>query len=240
MEILFLGTSHGLPEPDRFCSSAIVRCKDCRYIIDAGAPLSSLLPRYQIRYEDIRALFVTHLDGDHFNGIFNFCDMLGWYYTKANPSLFFPEPGAIDLIHHMLQVEHPGESCHTVPMSCYQKGIIFDDGTVRVEARPTNHTHASYAFVLEAEGKRILFTGDFAEQFTEYPEILRKETYDLVICEGAHCSSFVDIRDMLAATNTKQMLINHIAPRNISSIQQIAETLPFPISIAEDGMSITI
>ena len=38
MRIVFYGTSHGVPEPHRRCSSYILETGGCYYLIDMGAP----------------------------------------------------------------------------------------------------------------------------------------------------------------------------------------------------------
>ena len=43
MKITFLGTSHGVPAKDRFCSSIMLESGGSFYFIDAGAPVMDLL-----------------------------------------------------------------------------------------------------------------------------------------------------------------------------------------------------
>ena len=43
MKLYFLGTSHGVPAGDRFCSCYVLEVGKNLYILDAGAPVSKLL-----------------------------------------------------------------------------------------------------------------------------------------------------------------------------------------------------
>ena len=36
MRLVFFGTSHGVPEPNRHCSCAMVECGEHRYFVDMG------------------------------------------------------------------------------------------------------------------------------------------------------------------------------------------------------------
>ena len=36
MKLIFWGTSHGVPQPDRFCSAALLQCADSFYLLDGG------------------------------------------------------------------------------------------------------------------------------------------------------------------------------------------------------------
>ncbi|MBO7218263.1 MAG: MBL fold metallo-hydrolase, partial [Clostridia bacterium] len=72
MRLIFVGTSHGIPESDRFCTSIFLEVGENVYIIDAGAPVSQMLLRYGFTHDAVKGVFITHLHGDHFDGIFEF------------------------------------------------------------------------------------------------------------------------------------------------------------------------
>ena len=60
MRITFLGTSHGIPEKDRFCSCTMIEVGENLYFIDAGAPIVDLIIRSGRKVEAAKALFTTH------------------------------------------------------------------------------------------------------------------------------------------------------------------------------------
>lgn len=237
MQIIFLGTSHGVPEKDQFCSCTLVRSGENSYLVDAGAPVSSLLNRSGVPHESVRGVFITHLHGDHFNGLAEFCDLLTWHYTKADPLFLLPEQKGIDMIHTWVSGLFP--SPRPLRMRTYSEGIVFDDGRMKVTARRTRHTGASFAFVLELEGKRLLFTGDMSSDYSEYPELHKGEAFDLVVCEGAHRRPY-ECYDLFAPTRTKQMVINHCAPRCRELAGKLTTELPFPCRIAFDGLTLSL
>ena len=72
IRITFLGTSHGVPEKDRFCSSTLIEIGDDRYLVDMGGPVTETLIRRDIPLETIKAVFITHPHGDHTNGLIGF------------------------------------------------------------------------------------------------------------------------------------------------------------------------
>ena len=61
MKITFLGTSHGVPSPTRYCSATLLEVEDRAYLIDAGAPVADLLIRRGVPFEKLRAVFTTHI-----------------------------------------------------------------------------------------------------------------------------------------------------------------------------------
>ena len=76
MKITFLGTSHGVPAADRYCACTMLEVNGATYFIDAGAPLIDILLRRGTDLNTIRALFTTHLHGDHVNGVLAFADLI--------------------------------------------------------------------------------------------------------------------------------------------------------------------
>ena len=60
MKITFLGTSHGITEKNQFCSSALISTGGKHYLVDAGAPVLTLLKNHDIPLTDVAGVFITH------------------------------------------------------------------------------------------------------------------------------------------------------------------------------------
>ena len=75
--------------------------------------------------------------------------------------------------------------------------------------------------------------------FSEYPDILSGEHYDLVICEMAH-NKLVDAKELLKNTDTDRMIITHYYLPQVEGYEEIFKTFPFPIELAKDGMEIEL
>lgn len=239
MKLLFAGTSHGIPEADRFCSSIFVQAGGNTYIVDAGAPVSALLRRYGIDHDTVRAVFVTHMHDDHFDGLPELCAQMNWYFKNCNPQICLPEQKGVELLTNWIRVMLPSES-RPMHLSVYQPGVIFDDGVLRVTARPTRHTPHSYGFLLEADGQRVLITGDMSGNYPEFPELLCGESYDAIVCEAAHHADYRTLAPMFAQAHTKRFIVTHINPEKLPGIEALRGQLPFDYDIAFDGMAVEV
>ena len=91
MRIIFFGTSHGVPEPHRRCSSYILEVEGRYYLIDMGANVTEELRRRGIPMEAVRLAICTHPHGDHTDGLIQFADLLNWYFKKADPLILLPD-----------------------------------------------------------------------------------------------------------------------------------------------------
>ncbi len=238
MKILFAGTSHGAPEKNAFCTSTMLLIGGKIYIIDAGAPISPILVNNDLKHSDVRGVFITHEHGDHTEGIVEFCDQVTWYYKEAHPKLFFPEEKIIPILSNWLSVMLPNNKCE-LEMSVYSEGVVYEDENVKISARKTDHLEYAYSFLVEAEGKRILLTGDMAYNYPDFLRITGGEEYDLVICESAHFDPGTP-DEIFTQIKTKRMLVNHISPKKRHGMEAIMQKVSYDMSYAHDGLIVEL
>lgn len=237
VKLRFLGTSHGKPEPDRFCSSAIVQVGEKNYMIDAGAPVVALCVRAKIDPQDISACFVTHMHGDHANGLVEFADYINYFCPGGNaPEFFLPEQDGVDALVAWTKVV--GGGIHRLPpISAYAAGEVYSDGVFSLEARHSAHlkNRPSYSFALSAGDKRILFSGDISGDMTEFLAHATLEHWDAVIVEAAH-NDLVVSAEKLRELDTELLIINHFCPaKNEGKFEVMRSMLPFASELAADG-----
>ena len=240
MKIIFAGTSHGVPEHDRFCSVTFVQACGNWYVIDAGGPVSPLLLRYGIAHREVRGIFITHLHSDHFEGLPEFSTQVCWYYRDAEPDIYIPEQRGVDLLRVWVDaMVDPGASSH-LKLHTYENGPVYENETVTITAVPTKHTPMSHAFLFKAEGKTVLFTGDMSGNFPELPSLAGGEHCALTVCECAHITNMKAALAAMSEVDTQRMVLNHSNPVKLGDMEACAGKLPFPFSTAYDGMTIEI
>jgi len=118
---------------------------------------------------------------------------------------------------------------------------FFDDGTLRVTAIPTQHCPHSHAFLLEAEGKSIVFTGDLRHPTIDFPQVCFQRTCDLIVCEAAHFST-TEAAPIFEKAAPKRVLINHICPwRHLPSIETVRQSeRSYEFDCVWDGYELTL
>lgn len=90
MQITFLGASHGVPEANRRCSCTLIETNGRYYFIDMGVNAIDALRTRGIDVEDVKGIFITHMHGDHTNGLVSFVDLISWYFKTADPEICLP------------------------------------------------------------------------------------------------------------------------------------------------------
>lgn len=241
MKLTFLGTSHGVPEPGRKCSSILIELGDARYLLDMGTQAIEQLIDRNIPIDSIRAVFVTHLHGDHTNGLLSFLDLCSWYFRSADPKFYLPGDVA-----RVRAAAREWLACNSVELrdfafSPVEAGTVYADEHIRLTAFRTKHTDASYAFLLEAEGKRVFFSGDlYRDPQLDFPMEVLAKPLSLAVCETAHfnVSSYLPI---LSNAAIQTLCINHYVTGNLTGLPELQAALPDTnVFCATDGMELNL
>lgn len=238
MRITFIGASHGVPEPNRKCSCTMIEIKGRYYFIDMGTPAIDHLVTAGIPIDAVKAIFITHMHGDHTNGLISFVDLISWYFKTSDPMIFLPNIACVKIIEDWLKINQT--SPRELRYREVDPGEIYEDGFLKVTAIQTLHSERSYAYFLEAEGKSVLFTGDLGHPDQDFPAIAKAHETDLIVCEAAHFSA-TDYLPHLRECKTKQIYVNHYQGKKIPSVLQLAEEMgDIPVKLAYDGSEIIL
>lgn len=242
MKLTFIGTSHGFAEADRTCSSTLLEVSDTAYLIDAGSAVDHALMKMEKDVCCIKDIFITHMHEDHVGCLTSAVKSYLRYDKMDKIKIFFPEQSGIDGFkawNRALRLN--------ICDDCYkliQPGEFFKDGNISVRAIKTEHVAdlTSYAFIFEADGKKIGFSGDFSGNgdFHDYPAEFCNEKFDLIVCEMAHFQTEKAI-EKIKNSNTKTMIFNHIRSQDkVNEVSQYFKDLPFDVKVSYDGMQYEI
>ena len=241
MKITFLGTSHGAPEVNRRCSCTLIEIGDNRYIIDMGMQAIEELINKNLPINSVKAVFITHLHRDHTDGLVSFIGMCNNRYKEANAKFYIP--GDCEKVKTALQLwlECNGNKMRYFDFNKVEAGLIYSDEVIKVYAYTTLHTENSYAFLIEAEGKRVLFSGDLKWMAPDLPIEVINTPLDLAVLECAHFEATKYIPYFENNKNVKKICINHYSQRFYGTIQSLIDSLPnIDISITVDNMEVNL
>ncbi len=241
MKIRFVGTSHGVPAADRFCSCTMIEAGNAVYFIDAGAPLVESVLKAGRQVSDIRALFTTHVHGDHTAGLFHLADLVDWYY-KNTVDFYVADQSLVDAVKTMIFACNGGQPVHEdrVRLHVIDPTVPYEDENIRIEYIPTKHMpepYHSYSILVTEGDKRVLFSGDFSHRLAkaDVPEILSKESVDAFVCEMAHFG-VEEIKPYLDTCKAKAVYFQHVFRlTKYDDIKEISKNYDFPIYAPNDG-----
>ena len=259
MKLFTLGTSHGVSESDRFCTSAVIETGGAYYVFDVGAPVDRLFAQNGWKMTDIRGIFLTHMHNDHVGALpFLIKDLEGGSLTKyikrregveelSPVTVLFPETAGrecflqwMKCLHSSVDLSDPAHPflSKSLTLQSLEERVDYADEQVQVYAVRTDHLkEGSYAYVLSAEGRRVLITGDLSHDFHDFPEIAQAEHFDLIVCEFTHFKPDAAL-PILQTCKTDRLVFSHICdPRGERAawLEANREAFPYPVSLACDG-----
>ena len=174
MKIYFLGTCAGTePMPTRKHTSFVVECNDTLYWFDAGEGCSYTAHNMGLDLLKVRKIVISHPHMDHVGGLGN----LLWTIRKLmwckkleqleDVDVYIPNLQVWDSLLTMLRHTEGGfKTKFQLTATRTEDGVLFDDGTLRVTASHTEHMKPidgqwqSYAFLIEGDGKKLVYSGD--------------------------------------------------------------------------------
>ncbi len=247
MRIKFLGTSHGYASARRYCSCTMIETGGCIYYIDAGAPVYPLTLKDGRSVKHVRALFNTHFHRDHIAGAPELLESIDWFERECSLKVFLPEEnGKQGLIGFLSAMNGKPFTNDRIDFRVYTSGTIYSDENITVTAFPTKHiayqNRPSYAFLLQAEGKRVLFTGDLSVRLEgqDFPAVAWEAENELIVCEMAHFTPEQAL-PYLEKCRTKQLAFTHVYPlEKYDVIRQMSGKFPFSVFAPEDGDALWI
>ena len=238
MKLIFLGTSHGAPEIGSFCSSTLLETGEVSYLVDCGAPVVAQMVNMGKVFERIRAVFITHMHEDHVASLTSVLKGYSKRNSTAYATFFFPEKAGLEGFLVWIKAIHRRPDPQRLKFELSAPGVFFEDEDVRVSGILTDHIpgYPTYAYRVELkkEQKKILFTGDVADDMHDFPKEAWTEEWDVIVSELTHFRIQEQI-EQFKTMKTKQLIFNHKHRRNLEVIDQIIPWLPYPARVACDG-----
>lgn len=138
--VTILGSASAKPTPQRHPSAQIVNVHEQYYLVDAGEGAQQQMFRYGINPLKLRAVFISHLHGDHVFGLFPLLSTLALYGKKSSLHIFAPRPfGEILDCHLKYFNKDLPYKIEWTPVDTTKNELIFENRTLEVWSIPLRH-----------------------------------------------------------------------------------------------------
>lgn len=138
--VTILGSSSAKPTATRHPSAQVVNVHEQHYLVDAGEGTQRQMARTGINPLKLRAVFISHLHGDHVFGLFPLLSTLGLYGRRTPLSVYAPAPFGEILACHLryFDSELPYDvEWHEVRTT--EHALLFESRTFEVWSVPLRH-----------------------------------------------------------------------------------------------------
>jgi len=252
MKLTVLGSGTVVPDGARNSSGYFIETPDVRLMLDCGAGTVHALSRFNVPWEQMTHLFLSHFHIDH---IGEFSSLLGAFRngmkTQRDEPLMLIGPVGIERIIEGLKTTF-GETRLT-PRFPIELKVLEPNESLRlgneteIFVSKTVHTPESLAVKIKCRGRVIAYTGD-----TSYTENLGQffDQADVLISECSFETPRPDLRH-LSVTETAKLAARARVKRLVATHfyfdvdelllkKQLKQTFTGEITIAYDGLSLEI
>ncbi len=146
-KLTILGSSSALPTSERNPTAQVLNIRERFFLIDCGEGTQIQLRKYRARLGKINQIFISHLHGDHFYGLFGLLSTFSLLGRK-HPLQIFSPPGLKKILLQVFTSTQDGLSYPIVfnELKNAAPEWIFENDFLKVMAIPMKHRIACYGF----------------------------------------------------------------------------------------------
>lgn len=268
--VTLLGTGAPRESMDRYGPSTLVQAGRQTLVFDAGRGCLRRLAQAGVFYNQVDALFLTHLHSDHIVGIPDFW-LSGWLLSKRQrPLALFGPSGSSNMMEHLqaafqFDIRTRMEEFALSPLGAevlvkeIQQGVVYDLGGVRVTAFDVDHgmVKPAFGYRVDYAGRSVILSGDtqFSTnliKFAEHADLIVHEVADASADFTAyfkstpvldHHTSPQEAGRVFQAVHPQLAVYTHILLKDVTIPQLVArtrETYSGPLMVGEDLMRIVV
>lgn len=149
-----MGTSSAIEANGRHQSAQILRSANQYFLIDCGEGTQAQLKKFRINFNHIKAVFISHLHGDHYFGLMGFLSTMS-LLGRQNELLIYAPLGLREIIrtnlkHSQSTLNYPVEFVPTNPTI---KEQLFSNKQLKISSFPLKHGIECTGFLFEQKTK---------------------------------------------------------------------------------------
>ncbi len=247
MKLTFSGCGHGTATPDFASTSMLLEAGNKKYLIDAADGAAYRLIKKGLDPAQLTAVMITHTHLDHTAGLPEVI-RLGMKGRKSFPEIdstyLLADIACADIIRSWIAL-NGYKGTENLNFASVADG--YADDVLKMRSIKTGHlmpaSDKSYSLIVEAENKKIFFSGDLRADFSDF-SVENADGSDLAVVELTHYPIAKAI-PFLEKIRVGKLVFNHRGgfyqrEEGITATLEACAKLPYPVILGTDGMGIEI
>jgi ribonuclease BN (tRNA processing enzyme) len=221
--VTFLGTSDGLPSPDRRHASLLVKFATRTILLDCGEPCGHTLKQMGENFDAIDTIFISHTHSDHVGGFPMLLQSM-WLERRRRPLTVWMPGHAIRLLCAWLDACYLFERVLGFPVKwvAIDKQPALRCGPVQLRVFRTTHLGAvrkqfgvshpaikfgAFSLLATGAGKRLAYSADMGAP--QDLQTLCAKPLDLLVVELAHLQPRA-LFEFLQSKDVRRVAVTHM------------------------------
>ena len=188
---IVLGSNSALPTSERFSSAHVLKMHGRFFLIDCAEGTQILLRKNKIPFSAIDYIFITHLHGDHYLGIFGLLSSFNLLGRKKDIHIYGPAKLREIIKFHVTYIEN--DMCFKIHVHNLEECVnpIYEDKVLTVEVIAMKHRIPTFGFIFREKLKPRNIKRECIQQYNIPVKELRniKEGADFVLDDGSVISN---------------------------------------------------
>ncbi len=143
-----LGTASALPTAYRYPSAHVVTFRERLFLVDCGEGAQMQMRKAGVPFSKVDNIFLSHLHGDHFFGIFGLLSTFGMM-GRLQPLYIYGPDGFRRTLNYFLSEFGDGLKYEIIfnPVKCKEPVTVLDGKKIEVIAFPLHHRMETYGYI---------------------------------------------------------------------------------------------
>jgi ribonuclease Z len=143
-----LGTSSAVPTSKSYTSAHVLKVCEHFYLFDCGEATQIRIRQEKIPLSKLYHIFISHLHGDHFFGLFGLLSSFNLYQSIKDVHIYAHKP-LKEIIKTVLQTENLSFNIHFHEIPPEKLCQIYEDKYVIISSLPLKHRIPTAAFIVK-------------------------------------------------------------------------------------------
>ena len=163
-ELTILGSSSALPSYKKFPSAHVINMHERFFLTDCGEGTQIRIRQFKIKASKINHIFISHLHGDHFFGIFGLISSFNLLGRKNDLHIY--SPGDLEkIVYTTIKKQDLNFKIFFHRLNCESKTSIYETKSLKISCFPLNHRIETYGFLFEEKKKKKNIKKEVIEKY---------------------------------------------------------------------------
>lgn len=152
--VRILGSNSALPNADNFASAQVVHYNNKPFLIDCAEGTQMQMRKFKVPFGRLKNIFISHLHGDHFFGLFGLLSTFSLLGRKQKLSIYAPS-GLEDIIKSVFgKINYlPAYNIEYISLNPNKKEKIMEDKYIQIHSFPLKHSIEVFGFLFTEKQK---------------------------------------------------------------------------------------